>query len=143
MLSWLLININTGRPYRTQSSSNEGTSDPGITNDVISCYGVYFKILLLSEPTLKELVQFLFPVASKWYYIGLWIGVDENELDKIEVDNSNESNMCLVKTLKRWLKMVQPKPLWSTVVDALKGVQEEKLAESICQKMLGHVTQTS
>ena len=87
-------------------------------------------------------MQFLFPVASKWYFIGLWIGVDENELDKIAADNQNESNMCLLKTLKMWLKMVQPKPSWFTIVDALKGVQEGKLAESIRQKKLGHVTQT-
>ena len=88
-------------------------------------------------------MPFLFPVASKWYLIGLWIGVDENELDKIEVDNPNESNMCLVKMLKRWLKMVQPKPSWFTIVDALKGVQEGKLAENIIrQKKLKHVTQT-
>ena len=94
----------------------------------------------MSEPTLRELVQFLFPVASKWYLLGLWIGVDENELDKIEVDNPNDSNNCLVKMLKKWLKMVQPKPSWSAVVDALRGVQEGKLAENIRQTKLGHAT---
>lgn len=81
---------------------------------------------MLVEPTLKELVRFLFPIASKWYFIGLWIGVDENELDKIAADNQNESNMCLLKTLRMWLKKVQPKPTWSAVIDALKGVKEEK-----------------
>ena len=133
---WL---THAGHSSLVQSTSSGDTSAPG--NDVIIlCNGLMFDMHnFYSEPTLKELVQFLFPVASKWYLIGLLISVDESELEKIAADNQSESNacnMCLVKTLKRWLKMVQPKPSWSAIVEALNGVQEEKLAEVIRQKKL-------
>lgn len=68
--------------------------------------------------------------------------VDANELDKIEVENPKDSNNCLVKMLKKWVKMVQPKPSWSTVIEALKGIQENQRAETI-HKLIGHATQTS
>ena len=82
---WL---THAGHSSLVQSTSSGDTSAPG--NDVIIlCNGLMFDMHnFYSEPTLKELVQFLFPVASKWYLIGLLISVDE--LKRIREDSSRQ-----------------------------------------------------
>lgn len=67
-------------------------------------------------------------VSSQWYLVGLHLGVDESELDKIEADNPNDCNSCLVKMLKRWRKMAMPKT-WLAVVQTLKLIGDERRAE--------------
>lgn len=75
-----------------------------------------------------QLLEVFREVSSKWYEVGIYLGVDESELDKIEEDNPNNCGRCLLKMLKRWRKMAMPKT-WLAVVQALKSIGEEKRAE--------------
>ena len=68
--------------------------------------------------------------SSQWYEVGLYLGVYESELEKIESDNPNNCGHCLLKMLKRWRKMDIPKT-WVTVVHALKAIGDERRAEEV------------
>lgn len=75
---------------------------------------------LLIKPTLQELVQVLYPAASKWLNIGVMLGVPLRVLDNIKRDYPNLVRDCLREMLKVWLKQVDPPPTWSSMVDALE-----------------------
>ena len=69
-------------------------------------------------------------MAHKWGNIGAMLGIEEGELNKVKLDNTN-SDDCLREMLNLWLKKIDPKPSWSTMADALEDLGEEALAEHI------------
>ena len=71
----------------------------------------------------------------KWYDIGMMLRVKLNRLDAIKEQYSNPP-YCLRETLKLWLKIYPPHPMWSNIVDALrsKTVSETKLAADLEQR---------
>ena len=86
-------------------------------------------------PTLPVLLkELLSKVASNWENIGVLLGIDDGPLSKIKADNHGESGNCLREMLRVWLKKVDPPPLWNLIVDALKSLGEEKLAQELNEK---------
>ena len=86
-------------------------------------------------PTLPDLLkELLSKVASKWENIGILLGIDDGPLSKIKADNHGESGDCLREMLRVWLKKVDPPPSWNLLVDALKSLGEEKLAQELRKK---------
>ena len=70
---------------------------------------------------------------TKWYYIGIEIKLDVSTLKSIESKYSDCKD-CLREVITVWLKAVQPKPTWRSLVDdALRRpvVDESKLAAMI------------
>lgn len=63
--------------------------------------------------------------------IGILLDIDDSQLDTIEADHPKDCNTCLYKMLKKWLKMVKPEPSWITVVEALKAINNPKLAQKV------------
>ena len=85
-------------------------------------------------PTLSDLLKELFSkVASNWENIGVMLDIDEGPLKKIKADHK-ESGDCLREMLRIWLKKVEPPPSWNLLVDALKSLGEEKLAQELRKK---------
>ena len=83
-------------------------------------------------PKLKDLLKELSKkVAAKWHNLGIMLDIDDGELSKVKLDNADNCDDCLREMLNIWLKKVDPKPLWSSMADALDDLGEESLAEHI------------
>ena len=90
---------------------------------------------LLKLDDLNTVLEELYEARTKWYFVGLKLKVPVDTLDSIKTQ-SDDPNECLLQALKHWLKMVDPKPTWQALVDALRGrlVEEHQLANSIEEK---------
>ena len=80
---------------------------------------------------LKELYT---KAADKWEDIGILIGVDSRTLDTLKATYRDACQSCLKEMLKVWLKITQPPPTWSTIVEALSDLGDEQLAVYLKQK---------
>ena len=82
---------------------------------------------------------------TKWYYIGIELKLDVSTLKAIESKYSDCKD-CLREVITKWLKAVQPKPTWRSLVDALRRpvVDESKLAAVLeskyCPERRGNYT---
>lgn len=76
---------------------------------------------------LSEVLHLVLDVASKWYELGLQLGVKESNLKNIEHDYGGSGvQTCLREMLSVWLKMIDPRPSW------------ERLVSSICHQTVGN-----
>ena len=81
------------------------------------------------KPKLWDSLKILFPHASHWKNIGVFLEMDTNELDKIENDEKGVEN-CLRVMLSKWLKQVDPVPTWKGLAEAVEVI-DQTLAEKI------------
>ena len=51
-----------------------------------------------------------------------------SSLDTIAVKYNQEPQICLTRVLELWLKIVNPPPSWSMLIEALQLLGEERLA---------------
>ena len=85
----------------------------------------------VTKEDIPNLINFLNPVASKCYHLGLQLGVDSADIDIIQEDYRKCKDQ-LREILKQRLK--QEKPLtWAALIEALKSksVGENRLAQEI------------
>ena len=70
---------------------------------------------------------------SKWYFIGLGLNIDSDDLDPIESSCRGDDKKSLLEVLKIFLKRANPKPTWQQLADALDnpGVDYGELAEQV------------
>jgi len=87
---------------------------------------------------LRELVEFLHPVRSKWYTLGLQLSVSVGDLNSIRSQFS-DTGQCLCEMLQFWL--IHQKTGWSDVFKALRSqsVGEEQLGVQLMQKKFGPI----
>ena len=85
----------------------------------------------VTKKDIPELLNFLNPVASKCYHLGLQLGVDSADIDKIEKDYRKCKDQ-LREILKQRLKQEEPLT-WAALIEALKSksVDENRLAQDI------------
>ena len=88
--------------------------------------------------TLRDLASVrreTFEASSKWYDVGLELGVPVDELDRIQCDHGLESNVCHREMLKCWLKE-SDSTSWTTLIEALRSVVvgENSLAQKLEDK---------
>ena len=81
-------------------------------------------------PDLADLIEILYPVASKWEILGLVLRVEPSELEKIEKEHQKDCSKCLLETLKWWLRNIL-NCSWSSVAEALKKIEYKMLAEKV------------
>ena len=79
---------------------------------------------------LKELLS---EVSADWEDIGLALDLEQGQLSAIRNDH-RESNRCFREMLKLWLKQVEPPPTWSAIIEAIRILQYESLAEVLRKK---------
>lgn len=74
---------------------------------------------------------------AKWYFIGLALGINPNDLDSIKTKCRENPDECLTETLKVFLKENDPKATWARLADALEdsSVGEGYLADELRQKI--------
>ena len=75
----------------------------------------------------------MWEARSKWYNIGLELGLKAGTLEAIKQSNHCDVDNCFRATLMEWLKNSKLKPTLSSLADALKSptVGLAQLAEDI------------
>ena len=74
----------------------------------------------LSVIDLKAVAKMVWPARSKWFHIGVELGIDLGTLEAIRNDYCS-SKECFTTMLTEWLRMNDPVPSWRALVDALKS----------------------
>ena len=71
--------------------------------------------------------------ASRWFVLGVNLGVKKTDLDDIHTDKSLQSGVerCKLEMLDKWFKSSKSTPTWAKVYDALCAVNEKRLAVQI------------
>ena len=82
------------------------------------------------KPQLKDLVLVQ---TTKWYNLGLQLGIKDTELDVIEENNPKDIDTCKRKMFKAWLR-ITPSPSYQQLVEALQTVGETSEADHLCKK---------
>ena len=84
----------------------------------------------LNIKNLRMVQRAAWDARAKWYNIGLELDIDPGTLDTIKRDNDNSDDRFRAM-LTTWLKMVNPKPTWEALAEALRSptVGYEHLAE--------------
>ena len=95
------------------------------------------------EPEVSDLMNVVAAkIPNKWRDVGLQLGLDQSELDRIANESPGDINRCYSKVFTRWKnKNSATHPYtWSTIVDALQAaaVGEERLADEIKTGHLSH-----
>ncbi len=82
---------------------------------------------------LNELLTILAPAAPKWYPLGVQFKLSTFDLHEIEKEFQGQSKPA--EQLEQMTKLVversEPKPTWRMVVDGLRGIQENSLAQEV------------
>ena len=75
----------------------------------------------------------VFGVRTKWYNVGLRLGVSADVLDSIRSQHGPDPDECFREMLKRWLQSCDPSPTWSALVKALRSptVNQHQLARQV------------
>jgi len=67
---------------------------------------------------------------SQWYTLGLALGVEEEVLDRIEVEQAHKLAKCKRAMFRKWLEL-NPTPLWNNVIEALSSIGEQETADRV------------
>ena len=103
-------------------------------NDIITRLNKYFMSTAV-KPDVKTLCNELVSV-SDWRKLGLNLGVQDYELDKIERSHPSEDcGRWMQETFSLWLRHT-PNASWGDVVGALRRMGENTVAERIEQKYI-------
>ena len=84
---------------------------------------------LTVDDDLRVVMEELNNVSSKWYDVGMYLGVSVGRLDVIKKQYSDLSD-CFRETIKTWLQTCVPPPTWINIVEMLRTrtVNETRLA---------------
>ena len=86
-----------------------------------------------SQPTLKDFLEALCSISTKYKLLGIQIGVEKSEIDEIEAHRSPKERLCEVLDVR--LKQLPPLT-WDDIDKALrsKTIGEQNLANEILEK---------
>ena len=89
-----------------------------------------------SVPTLRLLQRELYKVADKWEDIGIQLDIDVDMLEKVKLENQEDSKKCLREMLKIFIKKEDVQPSWRDIVDtlAMDCLEEKELAKQLRDK---------
>ena len=91
------------------------------------------KSRLLTVDDLAAVQRAVWEARSKWYNIGLELGLTVGTLDAIKQSNHYDIDGCFTEILKQWLRNFKLEPTLNSLADALKSptVGLAQLAEDI------------
>ena len=106
-----------------------------------SCLHVALRVLHLNAfivpgkltiHNLGDVLEAVWEARSKWYNIGLKLGISAGALDSIKASSQNQGE-CLTAMIKDWLRSGRSESSWGTVAEALKSpmVEYAWLAEQL------------
>ena len=90
----------------------------------------------LSCDDLRLVLNEVWPASSKWFNIGLELGLEVSDLNVINKSSNRDVDWCLLGCLKVWLRGSHPLPTWSAMIKALRSptVGFAALADRIVEK---------
>ena len=81
------------------------------------------------RPKISELATV--PIEpTQWYTLGLTLGLEEEVLNSIEVDQSHKYPKCKRAMFRKWLES-NPTASWNHLIKALVQIGEEGTAEKV------------
>ena len=86
----------------------------------------------------RTIINTLWRVRRKSYYIGMNLGVEVGTLEVSE--GALDRGKALTDVISTWLKTVSPRPTWEALIDALRmpsvgeGVLANEIAEKYCRR---------
>ena len=89
-----------------------------------------------SRPSMRDLNKHVIPlVATKWYDLGLELleTQDERELEIIDTNYRNDVVTCCRKMFSKWL---EKKSSWDQLIQAVKNIKLNNVANDIEQLLL-------
>ena len=86
-----------------------------------------------TPPMKPELIDLVLVQTTKWYNLGLQLGIEDTELDVIEENNPKDIDTCKRKMFQAWLK-ITPSSSYQQLVEALVAVGETNEADRLCKK---------
>ena len=79
------------------------------------------------SPKISELATV--PI-QQWYTLGLQLGLEEDVLSSIEVEQSRKHVKCKRAMFRKWLEST-PTASWNDLINALVQIGEEETAEKV------------
>ena len=67
---------------------------------------------------------------AQWYTLGLTLGLEEEVLNSIEVDQPYKHPKCKRAMFRKWLES-NPTASWNDLIKALVQIEEEGIAEKV------------
>lgn len=81
------------------------------------------------RPKISELATV--PIQpAQWYTLGLQLGLEEDVLNSIEVEQSHKQLKCKRAMFRKWLEST-PTASWNDLIKALVHIGEEETAEKV------------
>ena len=84
------------------------------------------------RPKLHDLVEELKPIRAEWYKFGVFLKIEVNDLDVIDLDKHNVDTK-LIALLNKWLQTT-PKGTWKDIVGALEKIKRLDVANKVEEK---------
>ena len=94
---------------------------------------IEFYIVDLVSDNLPKVRALIHNACTKWYDLGLELGVEKVTLDIIRTNYHDETETCFREMLSEWLNMIDPRPSWEALIAALKQpyIGHEELAKKV------------
>lgn len=83
---------------------------------------------------LKTVQDALQGAATKWYPLGLQLGLGSNALHAVELETDKDQSHYLNEMLRLWMEREDPRPSWRAVIEALKKNDGTELANRLQEK---------
>ena len=77
-------------------------------------------------------------ISTKWYDLGLQLGIKDYTLDEIKHNHRDEARTCCRETIRRWLQNAGSAATWNNLIQALEAdsISQKTLAKDIREKLL-------
>ena len=89
---------------------------------------------LLFPMGIKSLMHQLEDIVRRWYQLGMELSLPTSKLEEIEVNNPGNVLRCMRLMLQEWERRPTLKPSWRSLVDALRKMNENTIADKISQQ---------
>ena len=89
---------------------------------------------LLFPMGIKCLMHQLEEIVRGWHQLGMELGLPTSKLEEIEVNNPGNVLRCKRLMLQEWERRPTLKPSWSSLVEALRKMNESTIADSISRQ---------
>ena len=88
---------------------------------------------------MQQLMKKLYnTVARKWNPIGTFLGMSEEELSAISLQECGDPQACLMAMLRAWLHQVNPQANWHEIAEAVEFTGRPDIAHQIRQMYCQH-----
>ena len=79
-------------------------------------------------------MHYLKDIVICWYELGMQLDVPLNKLDEIRCNHSSDVYQCKLLMLQEWQRRPTLNPSWFTLVDALRKMKENVIANKIAEQ---------